>query len=267
MSHEIEIYLNELPFVTGAGWYHVDTLWKHVDRKVPIHVLIFVLEGTFYVTEEGIDYEVPKNHMIILKANKQQTAYKYMEPGAHWLWVNFQEIKTSKVSKETMTIPKVMVFGRPHTLELGMKKILEIERSKEPFKQQQVNGSLYRLFMLMMVQAQMGSSEIYKKSLGPKVIEILKRQVSDVFDSKEIAKELDLNYSYISRKFKEETGETVKGFYQTLKVNEAILLFQSTNMNVAEISHHLNYPNPYQFSRVFKQIKGVPPSAYRKQLY
>lgn len=267
MSNEVEIYLNELPFVTDVGWYHVDVMWKHVDRKVPINVLIFVLEGSFFVTEDGIDYEVPTGHMIILKANMQQTGYKYINPGSNWLWVNFLATEEIITGKEAMTVPKVIALGNSHRVELLMKYMQEINSGNEPFKQQQLNGSLYRLLMDVMVQCQLKASKTSKRSLAPKVIEILGRQVDEAFDSEEIARELDMNYSYISRRFREETGETVKRFYMTLKINEAISLLQNSAMNVAEISDQLKFPNPYQFSRVFKLIKGVAPSAYRKQLY
>lgn len=267
MSHEIEVHLNKLPEVTGAGHYYVDGLWKHIDRKVPIHVMIFVLEGTFYVKEEGIPYEVPKHHMIILKANKQQTGYKYIKPGAHWLWVNFQDIELSDDDYEKIALSKIMSFASPYKFEMAMKSIIELNRRNEPYKQQQLNGHLYKLFLSMVAQSQMTSPKSSRKYLSPKVIDLLRDQLFDVFDTQAIAEQLAMNYSYISRKFREETGETVKNYYLTLKVNEAIRLFQSSAMNISEISDHLAFPNPYQFSRVFKKIKGISPSAYRKQVY
>lgn len=267
MSHEVDIYLNELPQVTGAGHYHVDSLWKHIDRNVPIHVLIFVLEGTLYVSEEGKSYEVPKHHMIILKANSQQSGLKYINPGSNWLWVNFLPIELGHKHSEIVTLPKVMSFGSPHTVEIRLRNLLEINDRNEPYKQQLLNGALYRIQMYLLNQAQMRRLQGAKRLISPKVINLLKAQVSEGLDTQVIAKDLDLNYSYISRKFKEETGETVKRFYLTLRVNEAIKLFQTTNLNVAEISNALNFPNPYHFGRVFKMIKGVSPGAYRKQLY
>lgn len=267
MSHEVDIYLNELPYVTGAGHYHVDSLWKHVDRNVPINVLIFVLEGTLYVTEEGVPYEVPKHHMIILKANKQQSGDHYINPGSHWLWVNFVDVSDEDSLGEKVTLPKVMPFGSPYSMETRLRNLIEINDRNEPFKQQQLNGALYRIHMYLLNQAQMHDAKASKRLISPKVITLLNQQVFDRLDTESIAKSLDLNYSYISRKFREETGETIKRFYLTLRVNQAISLFQSTNLNVAEISNQLNFTNPYHFGRVFKMIKGVSPGAYRKQLY
>lgn len=275
MSHEVEIYLNELPFVTRVGWYHVESLWKHLERNISEHILIYVLEGTFYISEDGIDYEVPKNHMIALKANMQHSGNQYIAPGSNWLWIKFQDINDPnkndlnkiQARKKTIKLPKVMSFANTNSVVLRMKNILETTTRNEPYKQQQLNGSLYKLFMLMMAQIEMKTPTIPKKSLAAKVIIILKKQVVEGFNTEEIARELNLNYSYISRKFTQETGETIKRFYLTLKVNEAISLFQSTTMNVAQVSETLNFSNPYHFSRVFKQIKGVPPSSYRKQLY
>jgi len=267
MSNEIPIYLNELPMVASAGWYRVDSPWYHVDRNVPVNFLIFVLEGSFSVVEDGLPYEVPKNHLFFLKANKHQTGHKLIESGANWLWVSFEDIDPSGSDKEIMTLPKTMGFQDPHKFQLMISSLYHTQQRNEPFKQQQLNGRLYRLFTYMLLQAQMTSPSSTKRSLSLKVIDLLQKQLFTGFDSQAIGSSLDMNYSYISRRFKEETGETVKGFYLTLKTNEAIRLFQTTSLNIAQVSDRLGFQNPYHFSRVFKKIKGVAPGAYRKQLY
>lgn len=40
----------------------------HKDRIAPFHVLIYVVKGTIYVTEDEIDYEIHPGELIFLKS-------------------------------------------------------------------------------------------------------------------------------------------------------------------------------------------------------
>lgn len=78
---------------------------------------------------------------------------------------------------------------------------------------------------------------------------------------------MEMNYCYIGRLFKAETGVSINQYYMKLKVNQAINLLHTSELNISQISDRLNYPNPYYFSKVFKKITGMSPKAYKKHMY
>ena len=52
----------------------------------------------------------------------------------------------------------------------------------------------------------------------------------------------------------------------TIRVNNAASLLETTDYSMAEIAAIVGYEDPLYFSRVFRKIKGMSPTEYRKLL-
>lgn len=50
------------------------------------------------------------------------------------------------------------------------------------------------------------------------------------------------------------------------RICNAEALLQNTQYNITEIAQIVGYENPLYFSRLFKKIKGISPSEYRKNI-
>jgi AraC-like DNA-binding protein len=49
-----------------------------------------------------------------------------------------------------------------------------------------------------------------------------------------------------------------------LRIRHSCALLQSTDMSISEIAYEVGYGSYNAFIRVFKEIRGVSPSEYRK---
>lgn len=76
-----------------------------------------------------------------------------------------------------------------------------------------------------------------------------------------------LNYSlpYISKRFKDEMGESFIHYLQSYRVTQASRLLAQTDLSLAEITEMVGYRDVKFFSDLFKRTTGVSPSSYRKQ--
>lgn len=59
------------------------------------------------------------------------------------------------------------------------------------------------------------------------------------------------------------TGHTPSEFIRNIRLRRAGQLLEQTKLTVAEIAYEVGFGNPKQFSKYFKQLYGVVPSAYR----
>ena len=50
------------------------------------------------------------------------------------------------------------------------------------------------------------------------------------------------------------------------RIYNAEILLQDSTYNITEISEIVGYENPLYFSRIFKKVKGLSPSEYRKSI-
>ena len=67
---------------------------------------------------------------------------------------------------------------------------------------------------------------------------------------------------YLSKKFKEETGENIADFILKEKTEEAKRLLRYSDKPITAISSYLGFSSPSHFSRVFKAYVGSTPREY-----
>lgn len=72
-----------------------------------------------------------------------------------------------------------------------------------------------------------------------------------------------LNPSYLSRRFKEMTGENLTDTILRLRMEEACRLLEKTTNRVKNIAVQVGYESAAHFSRIFKREKGITPQEYR----
>lgn len=97
------------------------------------------------------------------------------------------------------------------------------------------------------------------------VANYIQHHMSEPIIVERIAAELFLNRSYLSRKFKEETGETLTAFILKEKTEEAKRLLRYSDKSLTAIGSYLGFSSAGHFSRVFKTCVGSTPSAYREK--
>jgi transcriptional regulator GlxA family with amidase domain len=77
-----------------------------------------------------------------------------------------------------------------------------------------------------------------------------------------VAARLDLTRRQLDFRFREARGEPIGGWLRRRRVERAAVLL-TQGLSVADTAAMLGYANPFHFSRVFKQIVGDSPAAYR----
>lgn len=67
------------------------------------------------------------------------------------------------------------------------------------------------------------------------------------------------------RRFKKVTGQAPADYIQTLRIEEAKQLLETTAVSIDEISSEVGYSEPSSFCSAFRKRVGIPASAYRKK--
>lgn len=78
----------------------------------------------------------------------------------------------------------------------------------------------------------------------------------------EIADALGVNVSYLSRSFKDATGETIIATMNRKKMEQALFYLDNTDMKVYEVADALGFENVTYFSHFFKKYMGMAPKEY-----
>ena len=89
--------------------------------------------------------------------------------------------------------------------------------------------------------------------------------LSESISTKEMAKALFMNRSWMAVKFKQETNMTLTDFILKEKTEEAKRLLRYTDKPITSISAYLGFSSQSHFSRTFKKYTGSLPNEYRKR--
>ncbi len=79
----------------------------------------------------------------------------------------------------------------------------------------------------------------------------------------ELSEVFNLNPSYISSLFKEETGTNISDYILSMRLTEAKSLLKNTDTQIGIISEKLGYNDYRHFCTVFKKETGMSPLQYR----
>ena len=97
------------------------------------------------------------------------------------------------------------------------------------------------------------------------VTNYIQHHISEPIRAEEIAGALFISRPYLSKKFKEETGQSLTDFILSEKAEEAKRLLRYSEKPLTAISTYLAFSSPSHFSRVFKQYAGILPREYREK--
>lgn len=81
-----------------------------------------------------------------------------------------------------------------------------------------------------------------------------------------IAALLDVNPSYLSTVFKKETGQTLTEYVTEKRIDHAIFLLNTTNMQIQTIAQYCGIPDVCYFTKTFKRIVGKSPTEYKNHI-
>lgn len=68
----------------------------------------------------------------------------------------------------------------------------------------------------------------------------------------------------LSKQFKKQTGESITEYINKQRINEAVYILENQNISITDTAYMVGFNDVNYFTKVFKKIKGLTPSQYRK---
>lgn len=97
-----------------------------------------------------------------------------------------------------------------------------------------------------------------------RIISYVKTYYNKPITLSDIASHVDMNPSYISRKFSQCTGMTLTDYVKRLRMENAKELFSTSKITVKEAAATVGYADAHLFSKEFKRYTGMTPTEYLK---
>ena len=104
-----------------------------------------------------------------------------------------------------------------------------------------------------------------KHSLVQESIEYIEKHYQQQMSVGDISRALGTSTSYLSRIFKESTGETIIRTINNKRIEKAKTYLAETDYKVYEVADILGFENVTYFSRFFKKHTGMSPKEYKEE--
>jgi AraC-like DNA-binding protein len=102
-------------------------------------------------------------------------------------------------------------------------------------------------------------------ALAERVRLYLQENYNQPVDFSSLADSLAVSSPYLSKLFHEQEGKSPSRYLTDLRMRKAQKLLMDTQLTVREIAVRVGYPDPFHFSRNFKNAMGISPAQFREE--
>ncbi len=131
----------------------------------------------------------------------------------------------------------------------------------DPFS---LSAQSYQLIMHIQQEVETGrvSDEVHPRI--QRAIRLIHEQYREPLDLERIAAECELSPFYLSRRFKAQTGSTLRNYLEQVRIQRAKQYLLDVSMPVVDVAARVGFSEQAYFSNVFRKCVGVSPSEFRK---
>jgi AraC-like DNA-binding protein len=236
--------------------------WTIQKAKISFHDLTCVVEGKANYYVNGVKHTVEAGDLVYVPGGSVREAHTFKESPMHAYPFNFYWADPYN----HIRLPFEVVTKRAVTKEiLGyIREFNQVWMSKQPFHWFQ-SRALFELIIHRLL------SNHYRQStaqLDPRIKKLtahLAEHYSEAATIHEWADKLNLHPVYLGRLFKQYTGTTFKEYVNRIRINNAEMMLSAGDFTVTEAAERCGFYDISYFSKVFKELKGYPPSSVRKK--
>lgn len=206
------------------------------------YLVHYVKKGAGFFEVKGERKNVKPGQIFIL--HKNQVGYYEADEKNPWeyIWIGFDGNLASQIE---LLEDQVLDFSGSIFDE--MKESEKIKNTRSEFLAAKLFEFVSQLF-----------EEKNKTSYVKQVKDYIKSSYMFPLKVDDIAASLNINRRYLSRIFREETGVPIKTYITNTKMNRAEQLLRQ-GFSVGTVAEMVGYEDVFNFSKMFKKVKGYPP--------
>lgn len=276
-KYNLDLLWGDQPFNIEYRKYNEKTSMR--ENHYHMHYEIYYqLSGDRYYFIKDKTYYVEEGTLVWLHPTDIHKTIAGSTQAGERILINFQEEFLSSITPlEQSTLLSCFKSQNP-VLNLNLLEQKEIETLLQKMLKEK-NHILYNKILLSecLLLSSRYLKNIKTKGNAPtdtsikyervtKIARYLNEHYSEKLTLENVAKTFYISPYYLSRTFKAGTGFNFIHYLNYIRINRAKELLEKTDMSVINISVKVGYENITHFNRVFKEIEGITPSNYRKQL-
>ena len=246
-------------------------LAPHTSSRDGLQSYLFftVLDGNGTLIYNGKSFKLGKGDMVFIDCHHPYS--HTTDEKSLWTlrWCHFYGPTLSFVYEKYCERGGKPVFRPANAAPflVTLDNLYELASGSDYIRDMRINQFLSELCTLIMAESWHPEEAVTapKKMSVVDVKEYLDQNFSSRITLDNLATRFFINKYYLTRVFKEQYGQSITAYLQNVRITHAKQLLRFTDKTVEEIGLECGLGQLHYFSRVFKEIEGVAPSAYRSQ--
>ena len=181
----------------------------------------------------------------------------------HHYWHDWMHSATMSSGLHVIPIPDQRLRER---MRQAFQRLIDDNHSAERFSDELAQNALAEVFILAARQTYKAQMP-HRDARVEAVLARLTERLSEPLCVAELAIGVSLSPSRLAHLFKEEVGMSVIEMLLQLRLNQAARLLTFSERSVNQVAQDVGFASPFYFSRQFKRVYGVNPTAYRARTF
>jgi len=228
--------------------------WNYARHSHPYIELIFFLEGKMRLNAAGTSLSASTYDTLVYPANCVHQDGKNLEDKCEiiCLWVDMPELvlnKTVLMHERNRDIRNIFLF------------IYDEYRKEKKIPYLIENAIKMLLMTILRDQSEIPEGEQFLAQ----VFQYIDRHYNEHITLEDLSQRTHISRSYLTRRFRQYTGETVITYINKLRVQYAKELLIGSDKSISEVAWEVGFESPKYFHRIFRREVGDSPAVYRRR--
>ena len=248
---------------SGSDRFHTCRPAGRVDYQ-----LLYVAAGTAHFHLDGEEISLTAGNMVLYRPGQPQDYVYYGEDLPEIYWVHFTGAEAEKILTSCgITGSSFFCGSSEQYAKLFQQMIRELKTCRPEFEQ--MLAMILRQILIQVRRSNEPSGNAAEPKLRvemERAMQYFHEHYTESIGIEAYARSRGMSVSWFLRCFKQYTKQSPMQYITAVRLNNAVNLLENTDYNITEVAAMTGYENPLYFSRIFRKVKGVSPSEYRKKM-
>ena len=249
------------------------------------HRLIYVIKGKGVANISNTEYHLQAGTVFYIMSGTPYTIKSENEDVLQLISLNFDFIKAAKSVAPYLPLTSPAAFDKNQLVEVlnfsdatylnspvvlnnmpqlytYLKAVMDEHNTNDNFSETQISHLLCLVFNFicrsLSEPKQTNHIRNYKK-----IINYIHEHYFEEIDNKTLSKIFNYHPNYISQLIKKHTGISLHQYLLNVRIRNALLLIETTDMPISEIGVQVGFNDSSYFSQYFKKCTGHSPKEFR----
>ena len=270
-----DTFLSQL-YITDIGYYP-NAVYHYRERPkgVAQWILIYCLKGSGWYSVRGHHYEVKENQWFVIPKSEPHVYASNDDNPWTIYWIHFTGTMAAVYGSDHYVPSDINAYTTARItdrINIFEEIFLTLSDNYSVDNLRYASSLLYGFlapfcYLGHFRKYNAQSNRIDTHNITNMAVRFMNENIEKRLTLTQIADYIGYSISQFSLIFRNSTGQSPLNYFNTLKIQRACELLETTDMKINQLCSKVGIDDSYYFSRLFTKIIGVSPKMYRERAH